>query len=162
MKITAERLRQDSGYIGKVRYIDGNKYVQVTRSPGIGVIVCTGLDKNDNPKIGWALISPDEIYKPTTKENFEKGNSGINWEAAQELAKARAEKFNEKPCEENPCLPSSLTAQVKHFKERAKAYFNPDKYSRKSEKRPGKLYKIWVDETDTEFDGDLTKNLNID
>lgn len=161
-RITSERLRQDSGYIGRIIHLFGVKYVQVSRSPAVGMIVCTGLDENDEPKIGWALISPDEPYVLTSKENVLKGNPGISWSAAKEIATYRANKFkNGQPSDENPGLPSNLNSQVKHFKERCKAYFKPEVYSKKSQKRPGSLLKVWVDDTDKTTDTDFTKNMNI-
>lgn len=162
MKIASERLRQDSGFIGKVIHIFGVKYVQVSRSPAVGTIVCTGLDENDEPKIGWALINPSEPYVLTSKDNVLKGKPGISWEAAREIAIDRANKFkNGKPSDENPGLPSNLNTQVRHFKERCKAYFKPEVYSKKGKKRPGKVLKVWVNDNDESADLDFTKNITI-
>ena len=145
MKIVSEKLRKGSGFIGKIINQNGSKFVQVTKSPAIGTIVCIGLDQNDDPIIGWSLISPEENLKD------------INWKAAQELAIKRA--TGEEA--EYPNLPASSNAQVEHFIERCRCYYKPEKYSRKNQKRPGKLLKVWVDD-DGILDGDMTKNINID
>lgn len=146
MKATFERLRKNSSYIGRIVFDeDGTKYVQVSRAPSVGTIVCTGLDENDEPKLGWVLISPNE-----KKEN-------IDWEATQKIAIDRANGVRN----DAPFIPNSLKKQVEHFKERSKAYFNPKKYSKKNQKRPGKLLKVWVNDSDALYNTDLTKNITI-
>lgn len=162
MKITSERLRQDSGYIGKIEYCNGVKYVQISKSPACGTIVCVGLDENDNPMIGWALINPNEPYVMTNAKNVLDGKPGISWEAAKRIATERAKAFaNGKPADTNPHLPNHLKAQVEHFKERAQAYFKPEKYSRKDQRRPGQLLKVWVEDIDATADPDHTRNMTL-
>lgn len=152
-KFICERLRKNSGYIGKVlTTVDGEKLIQISKSPPVGTIVCIGLDENDEPIIGWTLLDKED--------NQQHSFSGLY---GQNLALSRAEKFaNGKPSPENPNLPSSLKAQVESFKSRARRYFDPGKFSLKEQKREGKLVKVWTTELEDNFDPDLTQYLTID
>lgn len=127
----SERLRKGSSYIGKIVYDEnGTKYVQCSRGPSIGTIICTGLEEDgETPKIGYALIHPTEDGK-------------ISWKDAQDLARERANGTASTP---NPILPSSCKQQYNHFVERVQRYFNPEKFSKKAETRPGYILKVYVD-----------------
>jgi hypothetical protein len=136
--IVVEKLRP--GFVGQTTTIFdefGTAYeaVQSTRGPALGVIVAVG--KEDGKfTLGWSFLSPNEpisiskddgVKEYTNsktgakgKYNAKKLETNIDWKKATERAILRAEGG-----EVNPLLKMEFLEQVKRFRRRAFAYFNP-------------------------------------
>jgi hypothetical protein len=136
--ILTEKIRP--GYVGQSTVIyDGNgveySATQLTKGPAKGIFAAVGIgDKKFS--IGWSLLSPNEpISVPgnpleVTYTNKKTGKravylekkwvKNIDWKKATELAISRANGL-----ETNPPLPKEYVNQLKNFRRRAFAYFNP-------------------------------------